>query len=185
MNPSKPITNKYDLMHYNTPSFASTVVTWDTSKLSALTFKRVLNALQVGGIKYRTGDAAAMYEAIRKQFEIPVFKLDEPKLQKNGNKYYGGYIHWEYATEDLIKALEPVYQTERTIRRLEGDYIPWYMEEEHLPKHRNYLYIEHPHDFSEVRRVMDSIMNSEEIANRRRQAINFLQDGGKLQFTWR
>lgn len=184
MNPKKPITNKYDLMHYNTPSFASTVVTWDTSKLSELTFKRVLQAVKQGYIKYRNGDAASMYEALRKQFEIPCFRLDPPTKRKDGS-VGGGYIHWEFATDELIKSLEPIYKTERAIRRLEGKYIPWYMEEEELPTNRNYLYIENEHDFSGVRQAMDNIMNSKELAKKRRDAIDFLQDGGKLEFTWR
>lgn len=184
MKPSKPITNKYDLMHYNTPSFASTVVTWDTSKLSELTFKRVVQAVKQGYIKYRTGDACAMYDAVRKQFEIPNFQLKEPKPNIRGG-LTGGYIHWEYATEDLIKALEPIYSVERVTRRLEGKYIPWYMEEENLPKDRSYLYVEYEHDFSEVRKAIDNIMNSKEVAQKRRDAIDFLQDGGKLEFTWR
>lgn len=184
MNQSKRITNKYDLMHYNTPSFASTVVTWDTSKLTPITYKRVLNALQTGSIKYRCGDAASMYEAIRKQFEIPEFLLDEPKPNKRG-EMGGGYIHWEFATEELIQALKPIYSVERVTRRLEGKYIPWYMEEETLPESRNYLYLDYAHDFTELRKAMDTITSSEEVAKKRRDAIEFLQDGGKLQFTWR
>lgn len=184
MNPQKRITNKYDLMHYNTPSFASTVVTWDTSKLSELTFKRVLQAVKQGFIKYRSGDAWAMYDAIRMQFEIPQFRLDPPTKRKDGS-VGGGYIHWEFPTKELLKSLEPIYKTERAIRRLEGKYIPWYMEEEELPTNRNYLYIENEHDFSEVRQAMDNIMNSKELAKKRRDAIDFLQDGGKLEFTWR
>jgi hypothetical protein len=184
LNPQNPITNKYDLMHYNTPSFASTVVTWDTSKLSERTFNRVLQAVKQGHIKYRSGDAASMYEAIRKQFEIPQFRLDEPTKDRHG-ELHGGYIHWEYSNDELFQALGKVYVVERVSRRLEGKYIPWYLEEENLPKEQEYLYVESEHDFSEVRQAMDSIMNSKEVAQKRRDAIDFLQDGGKLEFTWR
>jgi hypothetical protein len=184
LNPQKQITNKYDLMHYNTPSFASTVVTWDTSKLTPITYKRVLNALKTGSIKYRTGDAASMYDAIRQQFEIPQFRLDEPKKGKSGH-VHGGYIRWDFLTEELYNALEIVYQTERVSRRLAGDWMPWYLEADHLDKNRNYLYVEHEQNFNEVRIEMDKVMNSEEVANKRKEAITFLQDGGKLEFTWR
>jgi len=184
LNPKKPITNKYDLMHYNTPSFASTVVTWDTTKLTELTFKRVLQAVKQGHIKYRSGDAWAMYDAMRRQFEIPLFKLDPPTKRKDGSMG-GGYIHWEFPTDELIKALEPIYKTERAIRRLEGDYIPWYLEAEELDTSRSYLYIDNEHDFSGVQKAIDDIMNSKEVAKKRRDAIDFLQDGGKLEFTWR
>lgn len=182
------ITNKYDLMHLNTPSFATTTVTWDTSKLSELTFKRVVQALKAGFIKYRTGDAVAMYEAIRKQFEIPVFKLDEPKPTKKGDSWHGGYIHWEFATDKLMSALQPVYHAERVIRRLDSQnsgWMPWYLQDETLQPHRKYFYFENPHDLSEVKLAIDEIVNSPEVANKRRDAINFLQDGGKLEFTWR
>lgn len=184
MQKQKRITNKYDLMHLNTPSFAKTVVTWDTSKLSELTFKRVLQALKTGSMKFRTGDACAMYEAIRKQFEIPQFKLDEPKKRKDG-QMGGGYIHWEFPTDELIQALEPIYQAERVTYRLEHNWMPWYLQPDTLPKDRKYLYVDNPHDFSEVRKAMDKITSSNEVAQKRRDAINFLQDGGKLEFTWR
>lgn len=186
MNPQKQITNKYDLMHYNTPSFASTVVTWDTSKLTPITYKRVLNALQTGGMKYRTGDANAMYQAIREQFKIPHFQLTEPTLRKDG-KYGGGYIHWEFATDELYKALEPIYQAERVAYRLGeyGNWMPWYLQPDTLGRDRKYLYIDNPHDLTEVRKAIDKLANSEEVANKRKEAITFLQDGGKLQFTWR
>lgn len=181
---SKRITNKYDLMHRNTPSFASTVVTWDTSKLTEITFNRVIQAIKDGFIKYRTGDACAMYHAVREQFEIPQFKLDEPKRRKDG-QMGGGYIHWEYPTDKLYEALEPIYQAERVAYRLENNYIPWYLEADHLPKDRKYLYVDNTYDFSEVRKEMDRIMNSEEVAQKRKDAIEFVQSGGKFQFTWR
>lgn len=186
MNKSKRIVNKYDLMHLNTPSFAKTTVTWDTSKLSELTFKRVVKAIKDGYIKYRTGDACAMYQAIREQFEIPHFQLNEPVLRKDG-QHGGGYIHWDFPTEELYQALEPIYQAERVAYRLgdHGSWMPWYLQADNLPKDRRYLYVDNPHDFTEVRNAMDKIINSEEVAQKRRDAINFLQDGGKLEFTWR
>lgn len=180
----KPMRNKYDLMHRNTPSFASTVVTWDTSKLTELTFNRVVQAIKDGYIKYRTGDACAMYMAVREQFEIPHFRLDEPKLRKDGH-YGGGYIHWEYPTDKLYEALEPIYQAERVAYRLEHSYTPWYLEPDTLTKDRKYLYVDNPHDFSEVRQEIDRIMNSKEVEQKRKDAIQFLQDGGKFEFTWR
>ena len=184
MKQSKPITNKYDLMHNNTPSFASTVVTWDTAKMSKITFNRVVKWLETGTAKFSRGEAATMYEALRKQFEIPMFQLDEPKKRSDGN-YSGGYIHWDFLSDELYNALELVYQTERVARRLEGGYMPWYLEANHLDRTRNYIYVEHEQDFSEVRLAMDKLMNSEEVANKRKDAISFLQDGGKLTFTWR
>lgn len=185
----KRITNKFDLMRYNTPSFASTVVTWDISKLTPLTFKRVLNALQTGGIKYQNGDASSRYHALRKQFEIPHFTLTEPKVHADGKTHQSGYIHWEFATDELLEALDPVYQAERVVRRLEAangnGWISWCLYDEKISPDRNYFYYETKHDVSKVKQAIENIMASPEVASKRRDAINFLQDGGKLEFTWR
>ena len=64
----KAIRNKYDLMHYNTPSYASTVVTWDTGKMGAITKKRVIEWLKTGKARYSRGEAESMYHQLRKRF---------------------------------------------------------------------------------------------------------------------
>lgn len=184
----KVITNKYDLMHHNTPSFASTVVTWDCSKLTKITFNRVVNWLETGVSKYSRGEAASMYDEVRKRFEIPEYIV----RNHSGNpKAAGGYLFWEHATPQLMQALNKVYKTERTIVRMEQanqphSWMPWYLRDEELTNtDRGYLYIQNVHDLSEVEKYVAEIVNSEVIKARREQAVDFVKSGGKLQFTWR
>ena len=179
----KVIRYKFDLMHLNTPSFASTVVTWDTNKLTPITKNRVLTALKTGYIKFSRGDAAEMYQAIRKKFEIPEFIVRKPVKKKD--YVNSGYIHWEFKTEKLSEIIHRIYQTERVARRLEGNYLPWYMEKEELPNDQNYMYLDMEHDLSELEAEINKLMNSDEIKDKREQALMFVEQGGKLTFKWR
>lgn len=189
MNPSKPITNKYDLMHTNTPSYASTVVTWDCSKMSKITFNRVIRWLESGVAQFTRGEAAAMYEEVRTRFNIPEFVV---RNHSGNDKGQGGYLRWEHSTPQLMQALEKVYITERTIVRMEqaskpNGWMPWYLREESIlnNKRHGYLYLSNTHDLTDVEKYVAEITNSEDIKARREQAIDFVKSGGKLQFTWR
>jgi hypothetical protein len=184
----KPIDNKYDLMHNNTPSYASTVVTWDTTKMSKITFNRVVKWLETGASKFSRGEAAAMYDEIRKRFEIPEYVVRNYTGQHGGGS---GYLFWEHATPQLMQALEVVYQTERVVDRMENSskmhyYQPWYLKPDNLTDTSGgYLYLNSAHDLSEVERCVAEIVNSEEIKAKREAAISFVKSGGKLEFTWR
>ena len=175
----KRISYKYDLMHLNTPSYASCEVTWDTSKLTKITYNRVLNALRTGVIQFSSGDAANMYHQLRKRFEIPEFILRKP--QQDGRN---GYIHWEFATDKLMMALEPIYKAEQVARHMEGNYMPWYLQKEKL-EDQDYFYFENGHDLTEVQAAINEIVFSPDIRDKREQAIHFVETGGKLTFTWR
>ena len=90
----KSITYKYDLMHLNTPSFASSVVTWDTDKLTPITKKRVISALKEGYIKFAGGDAASMYGEIHRI-------MTSPEIQKKRDEAMnfvlaGGKLEFTY-----------------------------------------------------------------------------------------
>lgn len=178
----KPIRYKYDLMHLNTPSYASAVVTWDTSKMSKITFNRVVKALKTGMIQFRSGEASAMYYEIRKRFEIPEFVLKKPQLK--GKNTRSGYVHWEFATDKLMLALEPIYKAEQVLARMENTYVPWYLQKEKL-SNEDYFYFDNNHDMTEVEAAMQEIVNSPDIRDKREQAIHFVETGGKLTFTWR
>lgn len=188
INEPKPIGNKYDLMHHNTPSYASTVVTWDCSKMGKTTFNRVVNWLQSGVARYSRGEAASMYEEVRKRFEIPEFIVRNGSPNKNAA---GGYLFWEHATPQLMQALNIVYKTEQTIVRMENaqkvnSWMPWYLKAEELTNtDRGYLYLQNVHDLTEVQRCVSEIVDSPVIKARREQAVEFVKSGGKLQFTWR
>lgn len=184
----KPMGNKYDLMHRNTPSYASTVVTWDCSKMGKTTFNRVVNWLQSGVARYSRGEAASMYEEVRKRFEIPEYVVRNGSSNKNAA---GGYLFWEHATPQLMQALNIVYKTEQTIVRMENaqkvnSWMPWYLKAEELTNtDRGYLYLQNEHDLTEVQKCVSEIVDSPVIKARREQAVEFVKSGGKLQFTWR
>ena len=178
----KQIGYKYDLMHLNTPSYASAVVTWDTSKMSKITFNRVIKALKTGVMRFRSGEASAMYYELRKRFEIPEFTLTKPSQRKG--YVQNGYIQWEYATDRLMMAIEPIYKAEQVLQRMEGSYTPWYLQKEKLSD-QDYFYYENAHDMTEVEAAMQEIVNSPDVRDKREQAIHFVETGGKLTFTWR
>ena len=181
----KIITNKYDIMGRNTPSYASCEITWDTGKMTKITKNRVVKALQSGTINFRYGAAADMYNEVRKQFEIPEFVLNKP-VQKRTHKQ-NGYINWEFATDRLMLALDQVYKAERAIQRMESQHgLPWYLEAENLSENsHNYFYYETDHDMKEVEEALAEITNSPEVRDKRERAIHFVESGGKLTFTWR
>lgn len=178
----KRISYKYDLMHLNTPSYASCEVTWDTSKLTKITFNRVINALRTGVMEFSGGDAANLYQELRKRFDIPEFILRKPQRKEKYSR--SGYVHWEYATDKLLMALEPVYKAEQVVQRMSrSGYIPWYLQND-LKDHQ-YFYYEEDHDMTEVEAAIHEITHSPEVKDKREQAIHFVETGGKLTFTWR
>lgn len=180
----KSITYKYDLMHLNTPSFASSVVTWDTSKLTPITKKRVINALKEGYIKFHGGDAATMYGEIRKRFEIPEYTLVKPSGQDSKHKK-SGFIQWEQSTPKLMALLDPMYQAERVAKRLEGGWMPWYLTDEKLTDTRKYFHYEIDHDMTEVEAEIHKIMTSTGVQKKRDEALSFVLAGGKIEFTYK
>ena len=187
MSKLKPIAirNKYDLMHHNTPSFASTVVTWDTAKMGSITKKRVIEWLQTGKARYSRGDAASMYHQLRKRFGLPNYIVSPCTQSKSGNWNPNGYIRWENASDGLMHAINQVYQSERVMRRLSGHGTPWYLEADAKSKDDGYFYVENPHDFTEIDAEIAKIMASNEVASKRDEAVKFVEEGGTFTFTWR
>lgn len=188
MKKNKEITYKYDLMHLNTPKFASSVITWDCAKMGEITKNRVISALQTGAIKYRSGDAASMYEALRKRFEIPEYVVKLEK-RRNGDEWHG-QLYWDHADEGLLNALNTVYQSERVMVKLENSqrgktWMPYYLTAEKLDTRHGSFYVENHHDLSEVYVNVNRLMSSPELLERRRQAIEFVENGGKFTFTYR
>jgi len=184
-----PIRNKYDLMHHNTPSFASTVVTWDTAKMGSITKKRVIEWLKTGKARYSRGDAASMYHQLRLRFGLPNYTVRPCTEIKHGGWNPNGYIRWENASDKLMQAINTVYQAERVMRRLAGANVkpmPWYLQKDMQDnKEVGYFYIEQPHDLTEVNKEIERIMASPEISAKRDEAVKFVEEGGKFTFTWR
>jgi len=181
---SRPMSNKYDLMHNNTPSYASSVITWDCSKMGKITFNRVVKWLETGTAKYHYGEAASMYNEIRKRFDLPSFVVRNGQSNSDTHRS-SGVIAWEMATPQLLEAINKVRQTELVIHRMEKDngYVPWYLQEE-LNGDQGRLYLENVHDLSEVEKYVAEIINSDKTKEKRKQAVEFVKSGGKVQFTW-
>ena len=184
----KQIKYKYDLMHHNTPSYSSAVVTWDCSKMGKITFNRVVKWLETGTAKYGYGEAANMYTEVRKRFGLPSFIVrnatGNPK--NRGNQ---GTIEWENATPQLMEAINRVRETELVIHRMETagqqhQYIPWYLNGK-LDAEGGRIWLDNVHDLEDVEKYVADIVNSEETKAKRKDAVEFVKSGGKLEFTWR
>ena len=172
-------------MHNNTPSYSSAVITWDCSKMGKITFNRVVKWLETGTAKYHYGEAASMYNEIRKRFELPSFVVRNGQGNSDTHRS-SGVIAWEMATPQLLKAIDKVRQTELVIHRMESSngYTPWYLQEE-LNGNQGRLYLENVHDLSEVEKYVAEIINSDKTKEKRKQAVEFVKSGGKVEFTWR
>lgn len=183
---NKEITYKYDLMHLNTPKFASSVITWDCSKMGKITKNRVIDALATGACKYSSGDASAMYGALRKRFELPEYVVKQT-MGKSGS--HSGYLYWDVADEGLLNALNTVYQAERVMIRLSDNngrgWMPWYLNKDVLEERQGLFYTENPHDLSEVYANINRLLSSPELVARRKEAIEFVDSGGTFTFTFR
>jgi len=182
----KRISSKYDIMHNNTPSYSSSVITWDCSKMGKITFNRVVKWLETGTAKYHYGEAASMYNEIRNRFDLPSFVVRNGQSGSDTHRS-SGVIAWEMATPQLLEAINKVRQTELVIYRMEhagaNNYTPWYLQEE-LDGDSGRLYLENVHDLADVEKYVAEIINSDKTKEKRKQAVEFVKSGGKVQFTW-
>jgi hypothetical protein len=178
MDTNRHLTDKYALMHLNTPSYSSSVVTWDCSKLSPITYNRVIKWLGDGNPKFRSGEAASMYNELRRRFELPDFTV-KPKEGK-----HSGYISWSSTTPHLYCLLSNIYQAERVTYRLAGSYVPWHLRSDTISEESGCFYMDNPHDLTEIKQAINEITHSEQMKQRREEAIAFVQNGGKLTFTY-
>lgn len=184
--PPVAIHNKYDLMHRNTPTYASTVITWDTGKMGAITKKRVIEWLKTSTPKYQRGEAAGMYRQLRKRFGLPEFRVDEYKPPSGGRKWgNSGVIKWENPSEGLMHALNQVYQAERVIQRIQQPtHSPWYLQDDTLNPSDGYFYIDNEHDLTEINAEIAKVLASPENAVKTQEAIRFVEEGGTFTFTY-
>jgi hypothetical protein len=180
MDTNRQFTDKYELMHLNTPSYSSSVVTWDCSKLTPTTYNRVIKWLGDGNPRFRSGEAASMYHELRRRFQLPDFTVAEvsDKLVRSG------YIRWSSTTPHLYCLLNNMYQAERVAYRLKSGYLPWYLRDDTIDEESGYFYIDNPHDLTEIKQAINEITHSEQMKQRREEAIAFVKNGGKLTFTY-
>jgi hypothetical protein len=180
MDTNRQFTDKYALMRLNTPSYSSSVVTWDCSKLTPTTYNRVIKWLGDGNPTFHRGDAASMYNELRQRFKLPDFTVNE--IDKKDRK--GGYIKWSSTTPHLYCLLNNIYQAERVTHRLKGGYIPWYLRDDTIDEESGFFYMDNPHDLTEIKQAIHEISHSEQMKQRREEAIAFVKNGGKLTFTY-
>ena len=172
------VTNKFNLMHLNTPSYSSSVITWDCAKLTPITYNRVIKWLDSGVARFSRGEAASMYHELRRRFELPDFTV-KPKEGK-----HSGYIRWSSTTPHLYSLLSNIYQAERVTYRLAGSYVPWHLRADTISEMSGYFYMDNEHDLTEISLAIHEITHSEQMKQRREEAIAFVKNGGKLTFTY-
>lgn len=184
---NKEISYKYDLMHLNTPKFASSVITWDTKKMGPITKNRVIHALKTGACKYRNGDASAMYGAIRKRFALPEYVVRQSQRKDDS---YNGHLYWDHADEGLLNALNTIYQAERVMVKLENSqtgqkWMPYYLTSDTINPSHGQFYLQNQHDLTEVKANIQRIMSNDDLSRRREEAVQFVNDGGTFTFSYR
>jgi hypothetical protein len=96
----------------------------------------------------------------------------------------GGYIRWSSTTPHLYCLLNNIYQVERVTYRLKGGYLPWYLRDDTIDEESGYFYMDIPHDLTEIKQAIHEITHSEEMKQRREEAVAFVQNGGTLTFTY-
>ena len=178
MDTNRHLTDKYALMHLNTPSYSSSVITWDCSKLTPITYNRVIKWLESGVARFSTGDAASMYNEVRSRFGLPNFEISRNK--ENVTRY----IRWSSTTPHLYCLLNNIYQAERVTYRLANGYVPWYLRSDTIDEKEGYFYMDNPHDMTEIEQAIHEITHSEQMKQRREDAVAFVKNGGKLTFTY-
>ena len=185
---NKELTYKYDLMHLNTPKFASSVITWDCAKMGQITRNRVIQALATGACRYSSGEASSMYGALRQRFELPEYVVKQTQRKDNT---WTGRLYWDLADEGLMNALNTVYQAERVMVKIDqankgsSTWMPWYLSKDTLAPEQGSFYMENHHDLSEVYANVNRIVNSPELLAKRQEAISFVNSGGTFTFTYR
>lgn len=178
---TKQIRYKYDLMHLNTPSFASAVITWDMSKASKVITNKVIKWFRQGYTEHYGGQAKAIWHELRSQLEIPYFKL---KIAEKPGR--DTFVEWDHLVEgsDLYKALNEIYINNKIALRLEGK-RNWYCQTENLDVSRGYIYFEYGFDYTKVQEEAKKMLSTPEVKDKIEKAIHFIESGGKLTFNWR
>ena len=182
MKDTQKIVYKYDLMHRNTPKFARTTITWDTKLMSKLIRSRVVKALKAEPMHLGWGDAGKMYHALREKFEIPKCGVFYTNINGRNNTQ-GRIIHLEFenATPEIRAEANRLLQAEIAIRRLEGGH--WWGPSE-ITERQNGCTLYNEHDTTTIAHLMREFMDSPEPKRRVNDALQFLDDGGVLVFTY-
>lgn len=169
------IRNKYDLMHRNTPKFARTTIEWDTKLMTPLTKKRLIQCLKQGFNQYGRGDTGDMYRALVDKFEVP--DVYTPKQGSTGEfrfKYVPDYV-WEEANK--------IHKADQVVTRLNG--APSWWRDNELSRDSTYFWVRNDgHDYTEFKLACERMMQEEIVNKRMREALQFVEDGGVIRFTY-
>jgi hypothetical protein len=179
MKESQKISYKYDLMHRNTPKFARTTIQWDTSLMSPITRKRVINALTNPDMKIGHGDAGQMYRALCEKFEVPNCKVFIEKY-RDGDILTNIWL--EHSNEAIREEANRLLQAQIVMERLENN--RWWGPNEVDADTKHLRFYRHPHDTTRLIELMREFMDSTEPKKRVRDALMFIEDGGVLTFTY-
>jgi len=189
--PATKINYKYDLMHLNTPSYASTLVEWDTGKMGKITRNRVIKWLKSGIQTYFSGEAAGIYEKLIAQIDIPRVRIDACLLDKKWKDYNIATVSVLRPPDYLVEALEEAYVASRVVGKMNG-LTPRYFSYETV---RHVISYWGSHQFAHINLVpgvpMDNVLaavdrmtKSEEYKDKIREAIEFIEQGKKLYFKY-
>ena len=179
MKESEKISNKFDLMHLNTPKFARTTIQWDTKLLTPITRNRVLRKLHDPNIHIGHGDAGKMYYALANKFDLPELEIT-PHLRRDGS-YSSTWVSFKGAPSYIREMVEQHYLLERAQCRLEGER---HWGSETLHERATGTNFHKSHDFTDLQTAMSKFLESDEPKRRVRSALQFMEDGGILTFTY-
>ena len=186
------IRNKYDLMRLNTPSYASTLIEWDTGKMGKISRNRVLRWLKSGVQTQNGGGAVAVYSQLIKNLDVPRIIIDPHLLDvRKAKDAEIGTVAILNPPDNLIEALEEAYTASKILCRLKGT-KPYHFQYESVRKALEYW---GSHRFAHINLVpgvpMDNVLaavdrmtKSEEYKDKIREAIEFIEQGKKLYFKY-
>jgi hypothetical protein len=68
--------------------------------------------------------------------------------------------------------------------RLKENYLPWYLRDDTIDEESGFFYVNNNHDMTEIEQAIYEISHSEEMKQRREEAVAFVKNGSKLTFTY-
>lgn len=176
--PAKRFHNKYDLMHLNSVSIASTVIEWDMGKLKAVTRNRLIRWLKEGMKEIMGGQASSIYHHL----------IDSIELPRVSSYKYDTYVtyHLFHAPDYLLDAVNEAVKVSVVTGRIEGQseyildqYRPVYHGKPHCS---TYLHAGIPLDG--VTAAIKRMSESDEYKAKVQRALDMVLNGEKLYFRY-
>lgn len=178
MRESEKIIDKYDIMHKSTPAFARTTIEWDTKRMSKITRNRVIRALQKPDAFVGWGDAGAIIRALHNKFQIPMCQIWTTKRKD----WQETQLLVEAPSKKVLQEADTILKAEIVQRRLAGR--SWYGSSDLLDRQRLREHFYETHDFSALITAMQEQREQPVIREAYRNALQFIEDGGVMLFTY-